>query len=166
MKKGFTLIELLLYISIAGIILTAFSVMLVQTLYASHKDAIMRDMEYQSNFAMTYMTQAIRNATGINSPAATNSASSLSLAVSTPANSPTIFAISGGRITVTEGAGAARNLTGDNINYTSLTFYNYSNTSTEGSVRIVLTGNYVNTEGKNEENYTKTYYGAATLTPN
>ncbi len=164
--KGFTLIELLLYISISGIILVAFSAMFVQTLYASHKDAIIRDMEYQSNFVMTKMLQSIRNATAVNTPTGNTSNTSLSLAVSTAANNPTKYSLSGGQIFITEGAAVARSLTGTSINYTSLQFYDYSNTGTEGSIRVVLTGNYVNASGKNEESYTKTYYGSASLTPN
>lgn len=164
--SGFTLIELLLYISLSSIILLASSAMFIQVLTSSQKDSTLRDMEYQSNFVLTQMLQSIRNATGVNTPTVNTSGTSLSLAVSVPANSPTVYALSGGMITIQEGAGAVRYLTGDSIQYTSLVFYNYSNTSTEGSVRIVLTGSYVNPDGRNELNYTKTYYGTASLTNN
>ncbi len=126
----------------------------------------MRDMEHQSNFVMTEMLQSIRNANGVNTPTGNGNGTSLSLVVSNAALNPTVYALSGGRLTVQEGANPVSFLTSDTIDYSSLVFYDYSRTSTEGSIHIVLTGSYINPSGRNEKDYTNTYLGTASLTKN
>lgn len=95
-QPGFTLIELLLYISIVGGVLIAASSFFAIASEAGIKNQSIVEVDQQGNAAMEYITQTIRNADAINTPAAAGSGGSLSLAVPTASASPTVFDVSGG----------------------------------------------------------------------
>lgn len=165
MKKdqGFTLIELLLYISIAAIIVFTIASLLRFTLESRVKNQTIAEIEQQGLQVMQLITQTVRNATIINSPTIGNSVASLSLAVVDGANSPTVFDLSSGVIRIKEGTGATVNLTSSKVTVSSLSFQNLSRVGTPNIIRVSFTITYTNSSGRNEYDFTKTFYGSADL---
>lgn len=162
-QKGFTLIELLLYISIASIIVFTTASLLRFSLESRVKNQTIAEVEQEGAQVMALITQTIRNGTAINSPTIGTSDTSLSVAVVTGANSPTVFDLSSGRIRVKEGTGATTNLTSSKVTVSNLNFQNLSRTGTPNTIRISFTITYTNSSGRNEYDFTKTFYGSANL---
>ncbi len=159
-KSGFTLIETLLYLAIAGSLLLAISLSLAAVLQARVKYQTVSEVEQQGAFAVSVMTQAVRNAQIINQPPAGTGGSLLSLNSSGGA---VIFDGSGGSLTETVGSGSAISLLSPDINVTGLIFNNLSRPATPGIVQIQMTLNY-NTDSTGEEyNYSSTFYDSASL---
>ena len=155
-QKGFTLIELLLYIAIASIIVFTTASLLRFTLESRVKNQTIAEVEQEGAQVMQLITQTVRNATAISSP--TIGASGASLSVDT-----TVFDLSGGAIRIKEGAGAAVNLTSSKITVSSLNFQNLSRVSTPNIARVSFTVTYTNSSGRNEYDFTKSFYGSAGL---
>lgn len=162
-SRGFTLVELLLYVTIVAIMIISISGLLSLLMQSRVKNQTVAEVEGQGVQIMQIATQTIRNATAINSPTIGTNGSSLSLNVTTPANSPTVFDLSGGTLRITEGANPATPLTNSQIVVSSLSFQNLSLAGTHGTVRIQFTLSYINASGRNEYDFNKTFYGTATL---
>lgn len=161
--QGFTLIELLLYIAIASVILLTTAGFLATLLSARVKHQTIAEVEGQGRVAMELILQTIRTAELITLPATSTSASSLVLNVVSGGLDPTIFDSSGGIIRSTEGAGASVALTNTRVSATNLMFLNLSRAGTPGAVRVSFTLSLVNSSGRNEYEYSKTFYGSASL---
>ena len=160
---GFTLIELLLYVGIASMILLMTSLFLSTLLQSRVKNQTIAEVEQQGLQVMQIITQTIRNAEAINSPAVGASAADLELNVVTGTSDPTIFALSSDVIQITEGAGLAVSLTNNRVAASGLNFQNMSRSATPGTVRVEFTITHVNPEGRNEYDFSKTFYGSASL---
>lgn len=162
-QKGFTLIELLLYMGIASSVLLA-STFFLQTLLESRvKNQTVAEVEQQGLQVMQIITQTIRNAENVISPAAGADGPSLTLDVSTASNNPTVFDASNDIITITEGAGSPIALTNSRVAVSSLSFQNLSRVDTPGVVRISFTLTYINYSGRQEYDFEKTFYATASL---
>lgn len=140
MKKqfGFTLIELLLYVSIVGIMILSVSAILPIFLQSRVKNQTISEVEQQGNQVMQRITQAGRNATNINFTSA--------------------FDLSAG--TIRENTIA---LTNSRVVASNLTFQNLSRAGTPGTIRIQFTITHVNPQGQIEYDFSKTFYGSASL---
>lgn len=99
-QAGFTLLELLLYTSIVGGLLMAITGFFGVVLEARIKNQSIVEVEQQGVAAMERITQTVRNATSITSPATGATGSSLTLVVPTGSLSPTVFDLSGGSATL------------------------------------------------------------------
>lgn len=155
-NKGFTLIELLLYIAIASIIVFTTAALLQFTLQSKVKNQTIAEVEQQGTQVMQIITQTVRNAIAINSPTIGTSGASLSV-------DTTVFDLSGGSIRIKEGAGAAVNLTSLKVTASNLNFQNLSRAGTQNIVRISFTLTYINSSGRNEYDFTKSFIGSAGL---
>lgn len=162
-SSGFTLIELLLYVGVATLLLLAISIFLSALLQSRLKNQTIAEVEQQGLQVMQIITQTLRNADAINSPAPGVGASSLSVNTYVAPNNPTIFDLASGAIRVTEGAGSAVPLTNSRVIASQLNFQNLSRASTPGTVRVQFTLTHANPEGRNEYNFSKTFIGSATL---
>lgn len=162
-KKGFTLIELLLYVSIAALLLLAISAFSATLLSARVKNQTIAEVEQQGAQALAMITQTVRNADSITSPGITAGATSLVLAVTPAASSPTVFDVSAGALRIKQGAGATMPLTNSRVVASNPIFSNMSRINTPGTVRIQFTLAAVNNSGRNEYSFTKTFTGSATL---
>jgi len=160
---GFTLVEIVLYVTIFVGILLASSSVYNTALLSRVKSQTIAEVEQQGAQAVQAMTQTIRNATTINSPSTGASASSLSVNVVTGANSPTIFDLSSGQLRVKLGAGTAVPLNNSRVTASSLIFYNESRASTHGIITFHFTLTHVNPANQQEYNYSKIFYGSASL---
>lgn len=167
MKKipnhGFTLIELLLYVSILGAMILSVSAFLPLFMESRVKNQTISEVEQQGVQMMQATTQTVRNATTINTPTQGLSSTSLSVNVADSAKNPTIFDLSSGVIRMKEGGGSPVSLTNLKVVVSNLSFQNLSRTDTPGTVRIQFTITHVNPGGRQEYNFSKTFYGSATL---
>ncbi len=162
-KKGFTLVELLLYIAISSVILLVTTSFLSALLESRVKNQTILEVESQGAQVMQMINQTLRNSATINSPATSTSAATLSVDTYTATNNPTVFDISAGVIRIKEGTGVVVPLTNSRVTVSALTFQNLSRASTPGTVRATFTITYINSSGRNEYNFTKTFTGSGTL---
>lgn len=163
MNKGFTLLELLLYTSLVGILfmsLTSVSVLIFQSRV---KNQTIAEVEQQGVQAMQIITQSIRNTENITSPAVGTSAPSMTLDLIGTVNDPTVIAESGTALQITEGVIPAVSLTSSKVSVSNVSFNNISRTSTPGIIKIQFTISYINSSGRNEYDFSKTFYGTAAL---
>lgn len=161
--QGFTLIELLLSLSIAAVILLAVSVFLSLLLQARIKSQAIAEVEEQGTHILSRVTQAVRNAQAIISPAPGGSSSALTLDMMQASQDPTVFNTSGGVILMNEAGSSFIPLVNSRISVSSAAFQNLSRPGTPGTIRIKLILSHVNPEGRNEYSYTKTFYGSASV---
>ncbi|MEK7107005.1 MAG: prepilin-type N-terminal cleavage/methylation domain-containing protein [Patescibacteria group bacterium] len=159
--NGFTLIEFLIYIAIVASLLTTLSALLYQLMGAQVKNQSIADVEQEGELVTQLMTQTVRNASGINSPARGASSSSLSIVTLASSTNPTIFDLSSGTLRIKEGSSSAVSLTTSRVTASNLLFQNYSRTSTPDTVHIQFTLTRVNPEGRYEYNYSELFYGTA-----
>ncbi|OGD62601.1 hypothetical protein A2160_06250 [Candidatus Beckwithbacteria bacterium RBG_13_42_9] len=152
---GFTLVELLLYASIVGAVVLSMAGFLSLLMQSRVKNQTISEVEQQGVQVMQIITQTSRNAASLNSPTQGQTASSLSL-------DATVFDLSSGTIRITEG-GSPISLTNSRVTASALTFKNLSRTDTPGTIRIQFTLTHVNPQGRNEYNFSKTFYGSASL---
>ena len=162
-QQGFTLIELLLYVAISSVMLLAISLFLSTLLQSRIKNQTIAEVEQQGLQVMQLVTQTLRNADVINSPAQGASASVISVNTYNAANNPTMFDLSGGVVRITEGAGSAVVLTNSRVTVSGLTFQNFSQNNTPGTIGIQFVITYINPTGRNEYQYVKMFTGSATL---
>lgn len=157
MKNGFTLVELLLYVSTIAVILLLVSTLLFTILNARVKNQTIAEVEQQGLQVMQLITQTIRNAENINSPAQGTTATSLSLEIVDASLNPTIVDLSNSVVRITEGTASPVSLTSSKVLASSLSFLNLS----QKSIKIQFTLTHINSENKNEYDYSKTFFGTA-----
>ncbi len=162
-NSGFTLIELLLYIALASFILLAISVVLSFTIRSRIKNQAITEVFDQGNNVLQIITQQARNSISINSPATSTNATLLSLAMASSSFNPSIFSLSAGTIRVTEGVSSSIALTSSRVVVSDVLFSNLSRTGTPGIIRVKFTLSHTNPSGRNEYNYSKTFYGSANI---
>jgi prepilin-type N-terminal cleavage/methylation domain-containing protein len=163
LNHGFTLIELLLYIAVASIILLVSTLFLFSLLESRVKNQTIAEVEQQGLQVMQVITQTIRNAEAVNSPAQGTSASTLSLDVVNATFDPTVFNLSSEVMNIKEGTNAAISLTNSRVIASGLSFQNLSRANTPGTVRVQYTLTHRNPDGRNEYSFAKTFVGSATL---
>lgn len=162
-RKGFTLVELVIAMAIGTVLLV-----LIVSLYFSIENARAKqqgiaEVETQGTESMSVITQAIRNAKFITTPATTTSATSLSLTTYTASTTPTLFTLASSTLLVTEGTNTATPLTAPQVILTGLSFQNLSPAGTSGSVKVQFTLSYASTTSQYKTSYSKTFYGSATV---
>jgi len=162
-NQGFTLIELLLYIAIASIMLFTTTLFLQTLLESRIKNQTIAEVESQGLQAMHIITQIIRNAEAVTSPSSGSSDATLTLDVVDSGDDPTIFDLSSGTLRITEGIDPAVPLSNSRVVVSGLVFENLSRTDTPENIRVEFTVTHINTEGRNEYNYSRVFYGSASL---
>lgn len=90
-QTGFTLIELLLYVSLVGGLLMSVTMFFATTVDSRVKNQSASEVNRQGELAMDYITQTVRNADSIVTPATFACSTTLSVNVPTGGLSPTIF---------------------------------------------------------------------------
>ena len=158
-QTGFSLLELLLYIGLASTILLVTSSFFVLTVKSKVKNQTIAEVEQQGARVMQIINQKIHNATVLTSPSQGSMASILNLNGGT-----TIFDLSNNTIRINEGTPI--NLISDKVLVTNLSFHNLSYIDTPGIIRTQFTLVHVNSSGRNEYDYSQTFYGSANLRDN
>jgi len=163
-QKGYTLIELLLYVSLVGVLLTGASTFFGVMAEARVKNQSVAEVNQQGMLAMERITQVIRGASSITSPAAGSSATSLTLVVPTGSLSPTVIDLaSSTTLQIKEGTAAAVPLHNSKVQITSINLRNVTIGGTPGAVQVSFTMARVNATGRNDLSYQKTFTTTAAL---
>jgi Tfp pilus assembly protein PilW len=161
-KKALSLVEILLYLAVLSVLITTISAFLYIVLSGRIKSQTVSEVEEQGVQVMNIITQTIRNSEGVNIPVAKSSSNSLSLEVDSPPDNPTVFSVKSGILEIAEGGGQSIELTNSKVTITNLTFYNLArNSNRPDSIKVEFTLEYNNPEGRNEYDYSKTFYGTA-----
>lgn len=164
-QAGYTLIELLLYVAIVGILMSTVTAFFGITADARVKNQTVNEVNVQGTAVMDYISQTIRNATSITSPAAAATDTQLTLVVPTGSLSPTVFNLSSGVLQVKEGTATAVALTNSKVQVTALSVKNLTRSGTSGVVQVSITVSRVNTANDNDYDYTRTFTTTASLRP-
>lgn len=162
-QSGYTLVELLLYVTLLGGLITVVSVFITETFSARVKSETIAEVEQQGNQVLHVILQIARNAEAISLPAVGASGATTTLDVVAAGDDPTRFDENAGTIRVREGPGVPVALTNTRVTATGLTFSNLSRPATPGILRVQFTLTYNNTSGRNEYDFSKTFYGTASL---
>ncbi len=121
-SKGFTFIELILYMAIMTFIISSLVPFAWNIIGTGAKSATQQEVFSSARYVSERIKYEIRDASGINSVAAT----SISLSNSNAAKNPTIIDLSGGKIRVKYGASSAVNINSTDTTVSSLAFTNYT----------------------------------------
>jgi len=160
-ERGFTLIELLLYVAIVSVLLLSVVGFYTLALDSRIKNQAIAEVNQQGTLVLGQITQTIRNATSITTPAAGASGASLAMVVPTGSLSPTTYALNGTTLQITEGAAAAVSLTSSDVKVSALTFKNLTRTGTNGLVQVSFVVSYNNATGRAGYDYQKTFTTSA-----
>jgi Tfp pilus assembly protein PilW len=163
--RGFTLVEILLYVALMSIMVFSISQLFFTVTGVKIKSRTITEVEQQGVQAMQYMTQTIRNATGVTSPLTGSNGPSLTITVADVSKSPTIFTLVSGTLYVQEAGGATIPLTSSRVVVSALTFQNLSRSSTSRIVRIAMTVQYNSASPLNEYQYSQTFVDSAGIRP-
>ncbi len=162
--RGLSLIEMLLYVAISSVILLSLSLLLSFLLGQRIKNQSISDVNQQGSQIMQLVTQTIRNSRSIDNPPVGATSSMLSMTMPDPLLSPTVFDVVNGVVRIKEGSNDVIPLTNSHISVSSLIFQNISSTSsTDRIVRISFTIDHNNANGRNENSFSKSFIGSATL---
>ncbi|OHA59541.1 MAG: hypothetical protein A2589_01615 [Candidatus Vogelbacteria bacterium RIFOXYD1_FULL_46_19] len=135
---GFSLIELLIYFSILTILLLAAGGALFNVIEGKVRADNQQEITSNARLALEVMTEAIRQATEINSPDSGGESSILSLQ-SIALNDVVTFDVVAGVLRIKEGTTTAVPITSGGLEVTNLTFTNTSFSDAPSTIRINLT---------------------------
>jgi type II secretory pathway pseudopilin PulG len=158
-QKGFTLIEFLIYSMIVSLIIGAIVLSGVNIMQAKVRIDITEEVNHNGRTVLSIITNHIRQAEEVIYPTAGNSGSYLSLGMPISDFSPTVFETNeNGMLTIKRKDEVASSITPDNINVSSLTFTNLSYIDSPGVIKIEVTIEYLNSSGRAEYDFEKTFY--------
>lgn len=162
-KKGFSLVETIIYVVIFSMFVTG-AASFLNTISASRLNSQMvLEINDQGSKAMKTMTQSLRNASQVNSPTISNTASNLSLVTGVASTTPTVFSLSGGVLYVTEGGGGDMALTNNKVVVSDLLFSNLSRPSTSNIIKISFKLTSINATSSLGGQYSFTFNGSGGL---
>jgi type II secretory pathway pseudopilin PulG len=160
-EKGFTLIELILYVSMAAILLSVTSTLFITVISNQAKYEAVRRVEDAGSQIMRILTESIKNADSIDGPLPGESAGILSIHSKDSSRDPTTITLLDGTINMEEGLNPVNVLSSPEVKITDLLFKNLGGTTTSGSIRVEFMASARNQGGRNELNYSDTFYGTA-----
>ena len=165
-ENGFTLLEILLYLAIFGATIGSVIGLAQVSLGQRVKSQVISEVNYQADAALASISQAIKTASSVTSPALGTSSSSLTLAMPNPSLNPTVFeSYDNGnttRLRLSEGNPPTRYyLTNSHSVLANLNFSNYGLAGTKGSIQTRFDLSYKNDAGRDEYDFSKSFYGTA-----
>lgn len=141
-QNGFTLFETIIYIGIAGIILVSFVQYSLSVSNSKNKTYVTQEVQSNTRTALQIMTQKIRLADDVVSPAEGASDSVLILDMpNTGVN--TVFSVQSGALSINEGSGEV-SLTSNKVSVTGLSFTNAAAAGERDNINIQFTVEYAN----------------------
>lgn len=149
---GFTFVELIIYVTIIGVVLVLMAGFLWNIIFGNIKETAYQEVQQNTRFALTKITQETKKATGINNPPAPplpNTSDTLSLSMAD--GSSTIFDVFNEKLRITQGSPPTSfYLTSNQVIVSSLQFTNLSYSDTPGTIRVEITINHVNPDARAE----------------
>lgn len=162
-RRGFTLLEIVLYLSVAAAVLYAASLLYSTAALSEVRNHARVEVEESAGHTLRTLTQAIRNAESVTTPASLASGESLVLVMSEAAENPTTITLVGGVVLLQEGSGSPVPLSSsEEVEVGELQFSNRSETSVSDSIQIEFSMSYRSLSDRSEFEYAETYYGTAT----
>jgi len=119
-------------------------------IFGNIKETSYQEVQQNGRFTLTKITQEIKKATGINIPPPGSSINLLSLAMADASLNPTIFDLADGKLRITQGSQGPFELTSDEAKVSNLLFTNLSYPNTPGTIRIEMTIEHLNPNGRME----------------
>lgn len=162
-NNGFTMIEMLLYISIASSLLFVISLFTNTILEARTKNTAINEVDSTGAYIVSVLNQSLHNAASINSPSPGNNGVSLSINTLDASLNPTVFDVSSGVFRIKEGTNSEVALSNSNVSISSLDFKNLTVSGAPGSISYSFTVSASSASGRQEYNYSQTFYGGASL---
>ena len=160
---GFTLLELLLYVGIISMLMVVLVLFVSSVASARIKSQAISEVESQGMQALYQITQAVRNAEGINAPSVGSAASSLSLAMADASKNPTVFDVFEGAIRMQEGTNSQVILLNSRVEVSGFTVENISRLGTPGITRIQFVLSHQNPENEKSYEYQQSFYGSSAI---
>jgi len=161
--SGFTLVETVVYVMIFATFVGALTAFLGLMTGSRLRHQAVLEVEDQAEAAMNLITQAVRDAASVASPAIGSSSTTLVVTTKTTATNPTSFFVDAGTLYVKQGTAPPIALTNTRFSVGGLTFWNLARSGGKGSVRTRFTGTTSpRTSGKTDA-YSAEFYGAATV---
>ncbi len=159
--KGLTMIEIIFYLAISAMVfLASFSALNIIN-QSKVRYQVISEVEYQGGFLMESILRSIRHSEKVISPVVGGQSSALSLDMLEVLDDPTLYGLTGTSLTVKEGSASTVILTNPRVIISNLVFNNYSALPEHDSIRVSFTITYYNESGKQEYDYSKTFYGTA-----
>jgi len=143
-NPSFTLIEFLIYIAIVSSILVLMSGFLWNIVFGNIKESSYQEVQQNSRFALTKITQETKKAIRINSPLPGFSSDTLSLTMAATNLNPIVFDVADGKLRITQGISGPLELTSDRVIVSNLQFTNLSYPNTPGTIRIEMEISHLN----------------------
>ena len=139
-ERGATLLEFIIYIGVISLVLTTATLFAMEMLHAQSKARALSEVVRNARFAASRLEIEIREAADVNVGASVfdTDPGTLSLATSTPATDPTIFAVSAGALTIKQGTGAAMPLTNAQVEVQEFTVENVGTPNRTRAIRLHL----------------------------
>ena len=136
--QGTTLVEITLYLAIVGIFLLVAMTFAIQIFNANQLSANFNELQSNLDLVTTKLVYAVQTAESINDSGSLfdQDSGTLSLNKAVPADSPTIFSLDGGAITMKEGTGPVVPLTTTAVITDQLRFHKISAPKTPDQVVI------------------------------
>ncbi|HLD17881.1 MAG TPA: prepilin-type N-terminal cleavage/methylation domain-containing protein [Patescibacteria group bacterium] len=161
-QRGFTLVELILYIGLSAFLLSSVGVVMNVSYQTKARQQVITEVEQQGTAALQSISQIIRNASSIISPAAGVSATSVSVNVSDLSKTPTTFFLSDSVLQAVENT-IITPLTTTRVQVSAVSFKNLSAVGSPGTVKFQFMVAYNNPGGSPRFVYSKIFYGSASL---
>lgn len=156
--------EVILYLAVTVIVMTATSLLLVSFVRIHIRMQVITQVEEQGMQIVHMITSALRNAEDVNATPAGGQTPSLTIDMADSQLDPLSFHVLAGTFRMKEGAGTPISLSTANVRPSNVSFQNLAiDNTTPGSVRASFTLTYNNPNGRPEYNYSKTFYGTATI---
>jgi Tfp pilus assembly protein PilW len=162
-KGGFTLVEMLVYTAMFTVMISALTAFMSVLSQSRIRNQSVLEVNDQGTQVMRVITQNLRNAVYINSPATSTTGSTLSINTTLASTTPTTFTLTNGVIFLTQGANPSVALTNNKVIVSNLSFTNLSRASTYGNAKVFFTlvSNSASTKAK--YNYSNVFYGGGSL---
>lgn len=164
--QGFSLVEIMLYTVVAGTLVLFMSLFTGMIIDARIKNRTIAEVEEQGGYVLRTITQSIRNSVSINLPIAGTSGATLNTTTADVLLNPTVFDESAGVLRIKEGSGSPVELTNSHVSISGLNFENLSWAGTPGIVRVSFVVTYLNPQGRNEYDFSKTWSTSISLRDN
>lgn len=161
-RSGFTLIELLLYVTLAGVMLAAVSLLLAQSLSARARHQVVSEVTDQGASAMARIEQSVRDAVSITVPSSGTS-STLTLVMATGTSGPVVIDAPAGALRLTVASGTPQALTNSRVVISNLAFTAGGASTTPGSVTVAFTAAYATSSTLAVYQQSEPFRGGATV---
>lgn len=154
-NNGFTLVELIAYVALTSLMFSAINSFVFLVIEERSRNIVINEVEQQGSFALQKIMQRTRNSDEIVTPGQGSSDTILEL-------TNTDFELNSGIFQMIEG-GSPVDLTNSRVVVSDFQVTNLSLDNTPGSIQVEFLVTYDNPDGKAELNYSKMFYGAASL---